>query len=536
MVRVLHDILTESIAKGPDKQAVFFKEQSMTYDQVGANVRSLASYLIAHGLQKGDRVAFWMEKRFEEVISIFAISMSGAVNVPIRRLSTAAQVVHILNDSGAKVLLTTYSRMQELREHDHELESLALIICVGDMEVDQAASTSAIQQVAWSDILKNANGNESFHPRVVETDLAAILYTSGSTGKPKGVVLTHRNIVAGAYTVSEYLKITENDRLLSILPFNFDYGLNQLTTAVLHHASIVLLDPLFPKDVLQIIAKHKVTGLAAVAATWIQLLQIPWDAEKLASLRYMTNSGGAIPEHYVLDMADRLPHAEIYLMYGLTEAFRSTYLDPALVRERPTSMGKAIPGEEIVILDENNKPVQPGQIGELVHRGALVAQGYWGDVENTSIRFRPNPMQPADVPLREIVVFSGDYVKIDEQGFLYFIGRKDEMIKYAGNRVSPTEVEEVLYKHPKVKDSMVLGIPDDVYGQSIKAVVAHKDGSLSREELISHCKAMLPPYMIPGDVEIWDELPRNSNGKIDRAQIRKTVYANLGIEKNTTHL
>ncbi|MBN1559664.1 acyl-CoA ligase (AMP-forming), exosortase A system-associated [candidate division KSB1 bacterium] len=531
MVRVVHEILTESIARGSQKEAVFFKERALTYDQVGTGVFALSSYLIAQGLHKGDRVAFWMEKCFEEVIAIFGISMAGAVNVPIRRLSTAAQVVHILNDSGSKILITTHSRMHEMRDHHHELATLELIICIGDMDARQVGETSAIQHVTWQQALESVNATYVDYPRIVETDLAAILYTSGSTGKPKGVVLTHRNIVAGAYTVSEYLKITEKDRLLSILPFNFDYGLNQLTTAFLHHASIVLLDPLFPKDVLQIVAKYKVTGLAAVAATWIQLLQIPWDAEKLASLRYMTNSGGAIPQHYVLDMVNRLPHAEVYLMYGLTEAFRSTFLDPSLVRERPTSMGKAIPGEEIMVLDENNQPVKPGQVGELVHRGALVAQGYWGDAENTNIRFRPNPMQPADVPLREIVVFSGDQVKIDEQGFLYFIGRRDEMIKYAGNRVSPTEVEEVLYKHPKVKDSMVLGIPDEVYGQTIKAVVAHRDGSLSSEELMTHCKAMLPPYMIPSDIEIWDELPRNSNGKIDRALIKKTVYASLGVEK-----
>jgi acyl-CoA synthetase (AMP-forming)/AMP-acid ligase II len=341
------------------------------------------------------------------------------------------------------------------------------------------------------------------------------------------VVLSHRNIVAGAFTVSQYVKNTEHDRLLSILPFNFDYGLNQLTSAFLHRAQIVLLDPLFPKDVLKTVEKFQITGLAAVAATWIQLLQIPWDAEKLKSIRYMTNSGGAIPEHYVLEMVNRLPNAEMYLMYGLTEAFRSTYLDPKLVRERPTSMGKAIPGEEIMILGEDQKPVKPGEVGELVHRGALVAQGYWNDPENTAIRFRPNPIQPAEVPLREMVVFSGDYIRIDEQEFLYFVGRKDEMIKYAGNRVSPTEVEEVIYKHPKIKDVMVLGIPNEMYGQLIKAVVAPNGEPLTPEEIITYCKKMLPPYMIPSEVDIWDELPRNSNGKIDRSSIKKAVLDKL---------
>ena len=531
MVRVLHDILTESVTKVPQKVAVFFKNQTMSYEEIGRQSYSLAAFLQNSGIEKGDRIAFWMEKRFEEVVSIFGVSMAGAVSVPIRRLSTAEQVVHILKDSGAKAFITTHTRLKELREHYAELDELAIVISIGDTDESTNGKHANVLESKWESFIDETHSDDVELPRVVETDLAAILYTSGATGKPKGVVLNHRNIVAGAFTVSEYVKNDENDRLLSILPFNFDYGLNQLTAAFLHHAQIILLDPLFPKDVLRTVEKFSVTGLAAVAATWIQLLQIPWEAEKLKSLRYMTNSGGAIPEHYVLEIVNRLPDAEMYLMYGLTEAFRSTFLDPSLVRERPTSMGKAIPGEEIIIVGEDDKPVKAGQIGELVHRGALVAQGYWDDPENTAIRFRRDPLQPKNVPLQENVVYSGDFIRIDEQGFLYFIGRKDEMIKYAGNRVSPTEVEEVIYKHVNVKDVMVLGIPNEMYGQVIKAVVAETEDSVSSDEIIAHCKKMLPPYMIPSDVEIWDELPRNSNGKIDRSTIKKTVFDKLNEKK-----
>jgi acyl-CoA synthetase (AMP-forming)/AMP-acid ligase II len=344
------------------------------------------------------------------------------------------------------------------------------------------------------------------------------------------VVLSHLNIVAGARIVTEYLRITEEDRLLSLLTFGFDYGLNQLTTAFLNKAQIVLMEYLFPRDVVSAAKKFAVTGIANVAAGWIQLVQVAsFTGETLPSLRYITNSGGAVPEPVVRDLRKRLPATSIYLMYGLTEAFRSTYLDPSLVDSRPTSMGKAIPGEEIMILDESGRPVPPGATGELVHRGVLVAQGYWNAPELTAIRYKRNPMQPAEVPIPEMAVFSGDQVRIDGEGFLYFVGRKDEMIKSSGNRISPTEVEEQLFASGLVQDAMAMGIPHDVYGQAVcVAVVPAPGGSLDAKAVIEHCKRVMPPYMVPQAVEIRDSLPRNANGKLDRPAIKKQVYEKLG--------
>ncbi|NIA32047.1 MAG: AMP-binding protein, partial [Actinobacteria bacterium] len=367
--------------------------------------------------------------------------------------------------------------------------------------------------------------------RVIENDLAAILYTSGSTGKPKGVVLSHLNIVAGAKSVAEYLKNTENDRLLSILSFGFDYGLSQLTTSFLVGAQVVLLNHLFNNDILKAVDKYKITGLAAVATTWIQLLQSKWEYPRMGSLRYITNSGGAIPKDYVLELKRRLPKTSIYLMYGLTEAFRSTFLDPELVVQRPTSMGKAIPGNEVLVLDENNRPVKPGKVGELIHRGPLVAKGYWDDPELTAIRFRHDPLQPKQVPNPEFVVYSGDYVKIDKDGYLYFVGRKDEMIKCAGNRVSPTEVEEVIYASGKVQDAIVFGVPDEIYGHVIRAVVVAAPGvEITEKEIIRHCKRELPPYMVPQSVEMRSELPVNASGKLDRSLVKKQILESLNPE------
>ncbi len=529
MVRVVHDILFNSANRLPSKSAVFLKDQNMTFEDVAAQSIALARLLVSEGIQKGDRIAFFLEKRFEKVISIFGISAAGGVMVPIKRLSHPHQVSYILQNCGAKLLITTQSRLDDLAENLHEIPELQTVILV-DKRENGEFSNSHIRAMNWNSVVVPAAHSQQPGIRVIENDLAAILYTSGSTGKPKGVVLSHLNIVAGAKSVAEYLKNTENDRLLSILSFGFDYGLSQLTTSFLVGAQIVLLNHLFKNDILKAVDKYQITGLAAVATTWIQLLQAKWEYPRMANLRYITNSGGAIPKDHVLELKRRLPKTSIYLMYGLTEAFRSTFLDPELVEQRPTSMGKAIPGNEVLILDNNDQPVQPGEVGELVHRGPLVARGYWGDPDLTSIRYRQDPLQPKEVPNPEFVVYSGDYVKIDADGFLYFVGRKDEMIKCAGNRVSPTEIEEVIYASRKIQDAIVFGIPDQVLGHVIRAVVvASPSVEITEEEIIQYCRRELPPYMIPAKVDIRSELPKNASGKLDRSLVKKQIMESLAV-------
>lgn len=528
MTRTVPDLLLHACDACPEKKAVLQGPRSMTYGEACGQSLRLARFLEGLGVAKGDRVCFWLEKRFEKIVTIFGASMAGAVFVPIRRLSTPGQALHILNDSGAKVLVTTENRASSLASSAGDLTFLRAVIAIGTTA--EVSPSGPLPLLTWEEALESP---ESPRPRtrLSEHDLGAILYTSGSTGRPKGVVLSHLNIMAGTGKVSEYLKITADDRLLSILTFGFDYGLNQLTTAFAAHARIVLLDYLFPRDIVRAVGAHGITGLAAVAATWIQLLQVPWENTAMARLRYVTNSGGAIPAHLVRELRRRLPDTEIFLMYGLTEAFRSTFLSPELVNEHPASIGRAIPGEEILVLDEHDRPVKPGQPGELVHRGPLVSQGYWNDPELTRARFRPNPLQAPEVPLRETVVYSGDRVRVDEQGLLYFLGRTDEMIKCAGNRISPTEVEEVLYRCAGVADAVAFGVPHETYGQAVYAVVSPSGpAACGAPDVLKHCREQMPPYMVPGEVELWDSLPRNENGKLDRVAVRRAVFASRGYE------
>ncbi len=523
MIRTVGDLVVRAADKNPDKQAILHKNNALTYSQVYEQSLRLARRLIRLGVGKGDRVCFYLEKRLEKVVSIFGISLAGGVFVPINRLARAGQALHIIKNSEAAVLITTSSRLASLQEH---LSGLMAVIVV-DRPVDDSHSRPC-PVISWEEVMDD---NACAQPSscVIAKDVAAILYTSGSTGMPKGVILNHLNIIAGAYVVSEYLKISAEDRILSILGFGFDYGLNQLISSFLQGAQLVLYDYLFPKDILKAVEKYSITGLAAVATTWIQLLQIPW-GNAMNSLRYITNSGASIPVRCVKELRTRIPAAELYLMYGLTEAFRSTYLPPEMVDQRPASIGKAIPGEQILVLDENNLPVKPGETGELVHRGVLVAQGYWGEPELTAKRFRKNSLQLEEIPIREMVVYSGDYVRLDADGYLYFEGRRDEMIKSAGNRISPTEIEEILYSSHLISAAVALGIPHEIYGQVILVVVSFTHGeSYAKDELLAYCRQNMPPPMVPHEIEIWDELPINSNGKHDRAKIKKEIYEKKGL-------
>jgi acyl-CoA ligase (AMP-forming) (exosortase A-associated) len=529
MARVLQDLLLTAAAQAPGKTAVYHGAESLTYEQVLGKSLSLSHALRRAGIRKGDRICLYLEKRLEKVISIFGIAIAGGVMVPIRRLAKPEQVLHIVNDSGAQALITTVSRLLELNSRMSQMPLLKTIIMIGSPQ--DCSAHNGVELIPWHGAMLCAEYNRD-DAGVTERDLAAILYTSGSTGRPKGVVLSHHNIVAGAEKVSEYLKINRDDRILSILTFSFDYGLNQLTTAFLACAQLVLMDYVFAGDILRAVDKFKITGLAAVPTIWIQLLQSSWEKFGMTRLRYITNSGGTLPAVYVKEVRRRLPETDIYLMYGLTEAFRSTYLNPGLVDQHPESIGKAIPGEEIMVLAENGQQVAAGQVGELVHRGVLVSQGYWRAPDLTALRFRPNPLQAKEVSIPEMVVYSGDFVRMDENGLLFFVGRRDEMIKCAGNRISPTEVEEVIYGSKEVTDAVVLGIPHDINGQVVYAVVCLQNGKkLDPESLKKFCSSMMPPYMVPATIEIWDAMPRHENGKLDRSRIKKQVYHKLGISE-----
>lgn len=512
MSELVHDLLLRSARERPHAKALTYQDHSRNYSSVAEQVLSMAAALRRHGIERGERVGVYLEKCIETVVGLFGAAAAGGVFVPINPLLKADQVAYILGDCNVRTLVTSVDRLRVLAPVLGSCHDLRTVIVVGSTE--EVPELSGAEIVRWDDVL--SIGSEASLPRVIDTDMAAILYTSGSTGKPKGVVLSHRNLVAGAKSVSSYLGNSSEDRLLAVLPLSFDYGLSQLTTAFHVGASVVLLNHLLPQDVVRTVEAEGITGMAAVPPLWIQLAQLKWP-EKL-KLRYITNSGGAMQRTTLEALRQALPDTQVFLMYGLTEAFRSTYLPPEELDRHPDSIGKAIPNAEVMVLREDGTACAPGEPGELVHRGALVSMGYWNDAEKTAERFKPIPSPHSGLPIPELAVWSGDTVRMDEEGFLYFISRRDEMIKTSGYRVSPTEVEEVVYTTGMVAEAAAIGVPHPSLGQAIVVVAIPREKQLiDAKMLLAACKPKLPAFMLPSRVEIWSgSLPRNPNGKIDR--------------------
>ncbi len=514
----LHQIVASSAARRPDAPAVTFKDTTVTYAAFWDEITAAAAGLRRLGLDRGDRVGVYLDKRIETVTSIFGASAAGCVFVPVNPVLKPKQVGYILADCSVRVLVTTAERLALVAD---ELAGTSIehVVVIGDAN---AVSPAGVELHTWKTFV-------CYGPApacgAIDVDMAAILYTSGSTGKPKGVVLSHRNLLVGGASVSAYLANDEHDVILAALPLSFDAGFSQLTTAFTVGAHVVLTNYLLASDVVRLCAKHRITGLTCVPPLWIQLTEQEWPAEAAQSLRYFANTGGRMPHTTLAKLRGIFPQARPYLMYGLTEAFRSTYLDPAEVDRRPDSIGKAIPNAEILVVRPGGTPCAPGEEGELVHRGALVAMGYWNDPERTAARFRPAPGRPDGIMTSELAVWSGDIVKADEDGFLYFVGRNDEMIKTSGYRVSPTEIEEVVYSTGLVRDAVALGVDDPRLGQRIVLVVSAASGELDREQLLAALKQQLPLYMVPSDVVVRTELPRSPNNKFDRNMLRQEFAA-----------
>ena len=511
---LLPELISRSAQRFPEHIALTYGKDSLSYAQLQTAVSAFASGIVGLGLQRGERVAIYLEKRFETVIASFGAPAAGAVFVPLNPLLKAEQVAYILRDCNVRLLVTSPERHALLREALADCPDLRQTILV-NTPAGQAPATCC----AWDDLMQMPA--RPGH-RVIDTDMTAILYTSGSTGKPKGVVLSHRNMVAGAKSVASYLENHADDTLLAALPLSFDAGFSQLTTAFHVGARVVLLNYLLPRDVLKALERERVTGLTAVPPLYIQLAQLDWPAHITEHLRYFANTGGRMPRETLMALRSRLPQTKPFLMYGLTEAFRSTFLPPEEVDKRPDSIGKAIPNAEILVLREDGTPCDANEPGELVHRGALVGMGYWNDPEKTAERYKPlpsnTPGREAGLVLPELAVYSGDNVRRDEEGFLYFIGRRDEMMKTSGYRVSPTEVEEILYATRLVGECVAFGVDHETLGQSIQVIATPPaDGELDIPALLAECRKQMPAYMVPSGIEARQgPLPRNPNGKIDR--------------------
>ncbi len=481
----------------PDAVALGDRHGVMTYAELAAEVARMAGALASRGLVPGARVASWVPKTSTACLMPLAAARAGLVHVPVNPALKRAQVAHILADSGASLLVSQAGRVASLEPGD---------VPDGCAVVEEEEVVGGGDPVGSSDCDPN--------------DLAAILYTSGSTGKPKGVMLSHANLWLGAISVAHYLKLAPADRVLGVLPLSFDYGQNQLFSTWAAGASVWPLDYLTAKDVVRAVERHDITTLAGVPPLWTQLLEAAWPDAVAARLRRLTNSGGALTSRMVRALRERFPNADLYPMYGLTEAFRSTYLAPELVDSHPDSMGRAIPFAEIMVVRADGSRAAAGEVGELVHAGPLVAEGYWQDAERTAERFRPAPGFSTS---GGVAVWSGDTVIEGADGLLRFVGRDDEMIKSSGNRISPTEIEEAVLAGGEVREAAAFGVPDERLGQAILVVASAADPVAAEEVLRVRLRRDLPAFMQPRDYVWRNELPRNANGKLDRSRLKGEV-------------
>jgi len=527
---LLHDLPARAAVLWPDNRALSHDGRHWSYRALQAAIDAWAQALRGQGLARGARVAVFLDKQFDAVVVSFAVSAAQGVLVPVNPLLKPAQVAHILHDCEVWLLVTDRARCQALQAEFSNCPDLRHVVVCGDpggsepgAEPSSPGMPERHESGAWRQRWRAAPITPA---RALESDVAAVFYTSGSTGLPKGVVLSHRNLLVGAVSVVSYLHNKSSDVLLAVLPLTFDAGFSQLTTAFLVGARVVLQNYLLPRDVLLIMAAERVTGLTAVPPLYAQLLGVAWPAGAAQHLRYWANTGGRLPGVVLHGLRERAPAAEPFLMYGLTEAFRSTYLPPEEAQRRPDSIGKAIPNAEVLVLREDGSLCADDEPGELVHRGPLVALGYWNRPQETAHRFRPlsggrSGIAP-DVLGPEIAVFSGDQVRRDAEGFLYFVGRRDEMIKTSGYRVSPTEVEEVALSSGWVREAVALGRPHESLGSVIRLVAwADPEAWPGREAantaLQSHFRRQVPAYMVPHEI-VWtgQALPRTPNGKFDR--------------------
>ena len=512
------EFLERSVRQFPDKTAVVDGNRRLTYREVDRLSSRLANALVAHGVQRGDRVGILLENCSEAAISIFGVLKAGAVFVMLDPTTKVERLQCVLGDCGASALVLGADKLSGLREAldgTASLKNVCLVRSVGSLPTDGAKSFSSLSQ-----ILEGNEFSEVAPPnKCIDADLAALIYTSGSTGRPKGVMLTHLNMFSAAESCILYLGNHAGDVILNVLRLSYSYGLYQLLTAFMVGGTIVLERSLmYPHLLLEKMRTERVTGFALVPTIAAVLLQHDLKKVDLSSLRYITCAGAGLPPAHTRRLREELPHVKIFLMYGQTECKRISYLPPEQIEIRPNSVGIAIPNEEVYIIDEAGRRVGPGVVGELVVRGSHVMKGYWGLPEETDKSLRPGPLPG------EKVLHTGDLFRMDEEGYLYFVSRRDDIIKTRGEKVSPKEVEDVLYLLDGILEAAVVGVSDPILGQSIRAVVTLREGfALSKMEILRHCAKHLEDFKIPQHVEFRAALPKTSGGKISRSELRTSL-------------
>ena len=507
----LETFLEQSARNWPEKTALVCGGRRLSYAELEGACNRLAHGLVAQGLQRGDRVAVYLDNSVEAVVAIFAVLKAGAVFMMVNPTTKSDKLLYVLNDSRAAAIILPGRKVAAHAACWTATPHLRVVIPTAFAGPTPPAGDKTLLGFGALMARHDADTGPP-EKRAIDVDLAALIYTSGSTGNPKGVMLTHHNMVSAATSITTYLENTPDDVVLNVLPLSFDYGLYQVLMAARFGGCVVLERSFaYPHAVLERLALERVTGLPLVPTMSAILLQMDLDKYDLSSLRYVTNTGAALPTEHVTQLRRRLAHARIYSMYGLTECKRVSYLPPEQIDARPGSVGRGMPNEEVYVVDEQGRRVGPDTVGELVVRGSNVMRGYWELPAETDRVLRPGPLPG------EKVLHTGDLFRTDSEGYLYFVGRKDDIIKSRGEKVSPKEVENVLYAMPEVAEAAVIGVPDEILGQAVRAFVALKEGCRATErDVLRHCAARLEDILVPQSVELRPSLPKSANGKIDK--------------------
>lgn len=515
----IHDYLELAAQERGDKTYLVSGGNHYTYREIYLQSLQLARVLMDQGLQAHDRAAVLMDNSAEVVVSLYGISRAGGTFSVINGTIKPMKLRFILENSGAKILISHVSKARVVLEAVAEMETKPMLVWVSPTGKVPEALASQCESLSWDALLEGWERHVSTRhfPRIIDQDLAALIYTSGSTGDPKGVMQPHFKMISVARGIIEYLRNTEDDVILNVLSLAFGYGLYQVLMAAMFGGTVVLEKSfVYLQEVLGRIPTHGVTGFPLVPTVLGMLFGLQ-DIEQLdfSSLRYVTNAGAALPVAYARRFRAAWPHVDIYPMYGLTECVRVCYLEPEHVDQRPDSVGFEIPNCRTLIVDEEGRPVGPNQTGELVVTGTNVMPGYWKDPALTEKVFRAGPASG------QVHLYSGDLFRRDEQGFLYFVSRKDDMIKSRGERVSPLEVENILLQMDSIAEAAVVGAPDDILGQVVKAFVVRTPGSeITEQDVLKYSTLNMENYMIPKYVVFLDELPRNPNGKVDKKALK----------------
>lgn len=505
-MQLVHSFLEDSAARMPGKLALVCGEARLTYAEIEAMANRLAQALVAHGVGRGDRVLLFLPNCVELVVGIFATLKANAVFVPVNHSTKAEKLRFLAHDCRAAGLITGQRQAETAVSLQPTIPSLKTIVVVGDAVPDGCLSFAGIQETFAA---------ERPSAQTIDQDLACLIYTSGSTGEPKGVMSAHHNVVFAAASIISYLQNQPDDIVLNVLPLSFDYGLYQLLMTFKFGGTLVLERSFaYPAHILKRLMAEKVTGFPLVPTIAAILLQLDLSPYDFSNLRYLTNTAAALSPSHITALQEKFPAATLFSMYGLTETKRTLYLPPEQLAIRPGSVGVAIPGTEVWLEDEAGRRLGPGEIGELVIRGSHVMRGYWERPEASAARFRPGAIPG------ERLCYSGDLFRVDSDGYYYFIGRKDDIIKSRGEKVAPKEIENVLCGLSGVVETAVIGIPDPILGEAIKAFVVAKDASLTEQDVLRYCRQHLEEFMVPQQIAFCAALPKSSNGKIAKKELK----------------